>query len=82
MTRANSSPARFAAIDLGSLTVRLAIAERSVDGGFRLLLHRREITGLAQGLAQTGDLAPEGMERTFRALQIFGQVLADYQVAR
>jgi exopolyphosphatase/guanosine-5'-triphosphate,3'-diphosphate pyrophosphatase len=81
MTRPNASPARFAALDLGSLTVRLAIAEKN-SSGCRILLHRREITGLAQGLAQTGSLAPEGMERTFRALQVFCQVLADYPVAR
>lgn len=73
---------RFAALDLGSLTVRLAIAEKSSAGGWRLLLHRREITGLAQGLAQTGELAPEGMARTFQALQVFRQVMADYPVER
>lgn len=72
---------RFAAIDLGSLTVRLAVAERTATG-FRILLHRREITALGQGLAQTGDLAPEGIERTFQALRLFCQVMADYQVAR
>ncbi len=82
MTRPNSSPPRFAALDLGSLTVRLAIAEKSATGGCRLLLHRREITGLAQGLAQTGSLAPEGLDPTFRALQIFVKVLADYRVER
>ncbi len=81
----NSSPPlpqRFAAIDLGSLTVRLAIAERTQTGQFRLLLHRREITGLGQGLAQTGNLSPEGMDRTFQALRDFYQVMADYQVER
>lgn len=72
----------FAALDLGSLTVRLAIAEKGSSGGFRILLHRREITGLGQGLAQTGALAQEGMDRTFQALQVFGQVMADYQVER
>lgn len=82
MTRPNSSPARFAALDLGSLTVRLAIAEKSSSGGFRILLHCREITGLGQGLAQTGELAPEGMDRTFQALQGFCQVMADYRVER
>ncbi len=82
MTRLDSSPRRFAALDLGSLTVRLAIAEKSSSGGWRVLLHRREITGLAQGLAQTGELTPEGMARTFRALQVFRQVLADHPVER
>ena len=82
MIRVNSIPLRFAALDLGSLTVRLAIAEKTAAGGFRILLHRREITGLGRGLAQTGELAPEAMDRTFQALQVFCQVLADYQVER
>ena len=62
--------------------MRLAIAERTAAGGFRILLHRREITSLGQGLAQTGELAPEGMDRTFQALKVFCQVLADYQVEK
>jgi exopolyphosphatase/guanosine-5'-triphosphate,3'-diphosphate pyrophosphatase len=74
-------PRRFAALDLGSLTVRLAVAERTASGQFRLLLHRREITGLGRGLAQTGDLAAEGMARTFEALQGFKMVMEDYGVA-
>jgi exopolyphosphatase/guanosine-5'-triphosphate,3'-diphosphate pyrophosphatase len=70
----------FAAIDLGSLTVRLAVAAATPAGGFRLLVHRREITGLAQGLAATGVLSPEGMARTLSALQSFQQVMAAHQV--
>ena len=69
-------PHRFAALDLGSLTVRLAVAEPTPGGQFRVLLHRREITGLGRGLAATGDLAPEGMARTLEALQTFKQVMA------
>lgn len=66
---------RFAALDLGSLTVRLAVAEPTPNGQFRVLLHRREITGLGQGLAATGDLAPEGRARTLKALQSFKQLM-------
>ena len=49
---------RFAALDLGSLTVRLAVAEHTPDGKFRVLVNRREITALGQGLAITDELAP------------------------
>jgi exopolyphosphatase/guanosine-5'-triphosphate,3'-diphosphate pyrophosphatase len=66
---------RFAAIDLGSLTVRLAVAERTGPGRFRVLVHRREVTALGQGLEQTGSLAPEAMARTFTALQGFLEVI-------
>jgi exopolyphosphatase/guanosine-5'-triphosphate,3'-diphosphate pyrophosphatase len=76
-----SSPARrFAALDLGSLTVRLAVAEGLGGGKFRLLTHRREITGLGQGLAATGELAPAGMARTLEAPKDFQQVMAAHQV--
>ncbi len=82
MSRINPVTPRFAALDLGSLTVRLAIAEKRSSGCFAILLHRREITGLGQGLAQTGELAPEGLDRTFQVLRVFGQVMADYSVER
>jgi exopolyphosphatase/guanosine-5'-triphosphate,3'-diphosphate pyrophosphatase len=62
---------RIAAIDLGSLTVRLAVAEFLGPGRFRLLKHYREITGLGRGLADTGNLAPAAMDRTLAALQRF-----------
>jgi exopolyphosphatase/guanosine-5'-triphosphate,3'-diphosphate pyrophosphatase len=71
---------RFAALDLGSLTVRLAVAERTPAGKMRVLLHRREITGLGQGLALTGELAPEGVSRTLAALKDFQEVMAAHQV--
>jgi exopolyphosphatase/guanosine-5'-triphosphate,3'-diphosphate pyrophosphatase len=68
-------PRRFAALDLGSLTVRLAVAEPIPGGQFRVLLHRREITGLGRGLAAAGELAPEDMARTLKALQTFKEVM-------
>ena len=75
-----SQSQNFAALDLGSLTVRLAVAAPTPGGGFRPLVHRREITGLGQGLAATGELAPEGMARTLAALKDFQQVMAAHDV--
>jgi exopolyphosphatase/guanosine-5'-triphosphate,3'-diphosphate pyrophosphatase len=72
---------RFAALDLGSLTVRLAIAEGTQPGQFRLLQHRREITGLGRDLAPTGSLAPEAMDRTVKALTGFLKVMKESRVA-
>jgi exopolyphosphatase/guanosine-5'-triphosphate,3'-diphosphate pyrophosphatase len=71
---------QVAAIDVGSLTVRVAVAVPTPTGGFRLLIHRREITGLGEGLAASGELAPEGMARTLAALRDFQQLLAAQQV--
>jgi exopolyphosphatase / guanosine-5'-triphosphate,3'-diphosphate pyrophosphatase len=75
-----AQPRRFAALDLGSLTVRLAVAEPTPDGQFRVLLHRREITGLGQGLAATDELTPESMARTLKALQTFKQLMTSQRV--
>jgi exopolyphosphatase / guanosine-5'-triphosphate,3'-diphosphate pyrophosphatase len=71
---------RFAALDLGSLTVRLAVAERSPGGELQVLAQLREITGLGQGLAATGNLAPKGMARTLEALKNFKEVMSAHQV--
>jgi len=65
------SSKRLAAIDMGSLTLRLAVAESAGPGRFRVLKHCREVTALGRGLAQTGSLAPEGMDRTIAALGAF-----------
>ena len=72
---------QFAALDVGSLTVRLAVAEQTPGGGFRVLAHHREITGLGQGLAATNGLAQEAMARTLEALRTFKQVMSAHQVA-
>lgn len=66
---------RFAAVDLGSLTVRLAVAELTAPGTFKILGHYREVTGLGAELAQGDTLAPEDMARTFKALEGFVQVM-------
>lgn len=70
----------FAALDIGSLTVRLAVAEATGPGRFRVIDHHREVTGLAQGLAQEGSLAPEAMDRTFKAIAGLIQVMQTYGV--
>jgi exopolyphosphatase/guanosine-5'-triphosphate,3'-diphosphate pyrophosphatase len=75
-THLDMSPRRFAALDIGSLTVRLAVAERTGPGRFRVVQHHREVTGLGQGLARTGSLAPAGMARTLAALRKFLQAAA------
>jgi exopolyphosphatase/guanosine-5'-triphosphate,3'-diphosphate pyrophosphatase len=66
---------RFAAVDLGSLTVRMAVAELTGSGQFQVLGHYREVTGLGEGLGQQDTLAPEPMGRTLKALKGFVQML-------
>ena len=73
---------RIAAVDLGSLTVRLAVAEVTGPGRFRVLLHRREITGLGREVAETGQLARPIMDRTLEALRGFAREMAAHGVGR
>jgi len=73
---------RLAAIDLGSLTVRLAVAEVTGPGEFTVVRHCREITRLGQGLADTGRLAPEAVDRTLAVLARFVEEMQALGVER
>ncbi|OGP75615.1 MAG: hypothetical protein A2Y80_09710, partial [Deltaproteobacteria bacterium RBG_13_58_19] len=60
--------------------MRLAVAERTAPGRCRLLHRERAITGLGEGLAQTGALAPAALARTMLALQGFLATIRAYGV--
>jgi exopolyphosphatase/guanosine-5'-triphosphate,3'-diphosphate pyrophosphatase len=61
------SDKRFAAIDIGTNSVLLTVAEE-VDGTLHPILERAEITRLGEGTAATGQLSPGGIERTLAVL--------------
>jgi exopolyphosphatase / guanosine-5'-triphosphate,3'-diphosphate pyrophosphatase len=62
---------RVAAVDCGTNSIRLLIADVPPEGPHTDLLRRMEVVRLGQGVDATGRLAPEAIERT-RA------VLAEY----
>ncbi|MGZ4569231.1 MAG: Ppx/GppA phosphatase family protein, partial [Blastococcus sp.] len=62
---------RVAAIDCGTNSIRLLVADVPDHGRHTDLLRRMEVVRLGQGVDATGRLAPEAIERT-RA------VLAEY----
>ncbi len=66
---------RVAAIDCGTNSLRLLVADVPAQGAHTDLLRRMEIVRLGQGVDATGRLAPEALERTRAAL-------ADYTVAQ
>lgn len=72
----------LAAVDVGSLTVRLAVAEATGPGCFRVLEQRREVTGLGRGLTGAGPLSPAGVAATLAALAAYGALLKTHQVSR
>jgi exopolyphosphatase/guanosine-5'-triphosphate,3'-diphosphate pyrophosphatase len=59
---------RYAVIDVGTNSVKFHIAERRADGVWRTLVDRAEITRLGEGVAETGVLSREPMERTIEAI--------------
>jgi exopolyphosphatase/guanosine-5'-triphosphate,3'-diphosphate pyrophosphatase len=61
------SDRRFAAIDIGTNSVLLTVAEE-VNGALRPILERAEITRLGEGTAATGQLSPLGIQRTLAVL--------------
>ena len=59
---------RVAAIDCGTNSIRLLVADVPPSGAHTDLLRRREVVRLGQGVDATGRLAPEAVERTRRVL--------------
>ncbi len=59
---------RIAAIDLGTNTIRLVVAEVESDGSYRVLDEEREMTRLGRGLDRSGQLGRGPVERSLEAL--------------
>lgn len=67
--------ATMAAVDIGTNSVKMTIAERAEDGSrpLRLLADRTNITRLGKGVDAAGRLTDEAMQRTLSALEAFAQ---------
>ena len=62
---------RLAAVDVGTNSVLLLVAERAPDGTVRPVREEADITRLGRGVDRTGVLSPEGMEATLEVLSRF-----------
>ena len=60
------TPERYAAIDVGTNTVLLLVAERA-QGGFRPVVERADITRLGRGVDRTRRLDPNAVRETVEA---------------
>jgi exopolyphosphatase/guanosine-5'-triphosphate,3'-diphosphate pyrophosphatase len=60
---------RFAAVDIGTNTILILIAEVAHNGTFRVLHDQAEITRLGEGVDQTRRLGSEGQARSLKALK-------------
>jgi exopolyphosphatase/guanosine-5'-triphosphate,3'-diphosphate pyrophosphatase len=73
-----SKPRRVAAIDCGTNSLRLLIADIDLSRGELVDLHRRmEIVRLGQGVDATRRLAPEALARTFAMLEEYAKTISD-----
>ena len=76
-----SASTRVAAIDCGTNSVRLLIAD--ISGGELVELERRmEIVRLGQGVDKTGRLSPEALDRTFSAMRGYAKLVAGHGAER
>ncbi|MBO8195747.1 Ppx/GppA family phosphatase [Streptomyces oryzae] len=72
---------RVAAIDCGTNSIRLLVADLDPNTGALTELDRRmEIVRLGQGVDRTGRLAPEALERTFAACRRYAGIIAEFGV--
>lgn len=69
---------RVAAIDCGTNSIRLLVADIDVEAGtLRDVDRRMEIVRLGQGVDKTGRFAPEAIERTIDACRRYGDVVRE-----
>ena len=59
---------RYAAIDVGTNSVKLNVGERLEDGEWRTVVDRSEMTRLGEGVHETGRLGEEAVRRTVDAI--------------
>ena len=73
---------RVAAIDCGTNSVRLLVAQEGAHGGLTDLERRLILTRLGQGVDATGRFHPEALERTLAAFAEYAGVIAGLGVDR
>jgi len=72
---------RVAAIDCGTNSIRLLIAD-PVDGGLRDVHRDMRIVRLGQGVDATGRIAPDALARTRSALAGYAELLRRHEVSQ
>ena len=73
---------RLAAVDIGTNSVRLLVAEIGAEGALQTLERRMHITRLGQGVDASRRLAPEAIERTLAVLREYRTVISELGVER
>ncbi|MEX2559867.1 MAG: Ppx/GppA phosphatase family protein [Pirellulales bacterium] len=71
---------RLAAIDVGTNSIRLVVAEALRERNYRVLTEEKETTRLGKDLSSTGRLNPAAIEKSLEALRRMKQITVGYQV--
>ncbi len=72
---------RVAALDCGTNTVRLLVADLDASTGrARELTRQMQVVRLGEGVDRTGRLSEEALARTFRAVDAYAAVVTSYGV--
>jgi exopolyphosphatase/guanosine-5'-triphosphate,3'-diphosphate pyrophosphatase len=72
---------RVAAVDCGTNSIRLLVADLDAEGGETELERRMRIVRLGQGVDATGRLAADALERTFAACDEYAELIEDLGAA-
>jgi exopolyphosphatase / guanosine-5'-triphosphate,3'-diphosphate pyrophosphatase len=72
---------RVAAIDCGTNSIRLLIAEPNGSGGLKDLGRWLEIVRLGQGVDASGEFHPDALQRTFAAAESYAELINKANVA-
>jgi len=80
-TREPSAQPRLAAIDVGTNTIRLIVAEVQDDDTYRILDEEREMVRLGEKLDRTGRLSDAAVERALEAIGKMKAIADGFAVA-
>ena len=75
-----TAPTRVAAIDIGTNSVLLLIAEHDDAGRLRRVIDLATITRIGQGVDETGALAPAAIERTLLCIDRYAAAIREHEV--
>jgi len=73
---------RVAAIDIGTNTVLLLVAERDAEGALRAVAERATITRLGEGVDRNRRLSAAAIARTRGCLEEYARVVQEFEVER
>lgn len=82
VTESSTRATRVAAIDCGTNSIRLLVADVGPGGTLTEIDRQLRIVRLGQGVDRTGELAPEALARTLEASRDYARVISEAGATR